>query len=349
MISAASSMTVAKRTSIALVLAAFSFVPAVAHASEADVLFKEGRVLLDEKKYDEACPKLAESQRLDPGAGTLVALALCHEGQGKTATAHAELKEAAALGRKVGRNDLAGAAEKKATAMEASLAKLVVRMPKGETGYEVRADGERLPAERLDRPFAVDPGEHRVEVSAQGKVAKTYAVRLSGAGVVEILVDRLEDAPVPAVAAAPAPTPSPKARPIVVTNEPPPEADTNRGGGQRALGVIGMVAGAGAIVAGGVFAAKGISEKSAADRVCSSRPCNEQAEIEGNANAKESMNIAMISAAAGTGAIAIGAIVYFTAPSRSSSAAVTPPKRATARVVPQTSPSQVGLSLQGTF
>ncbi len=345
MISAASSMTVAKRTSIALVLAAFAFVPAVAHASEADVLFKEGRALLDAKKYDEACPKLAESQRLDPGAGTLLALALCHDGQGKTATAHAELKEAASLGRKIGRNDLANAAEKKAAAMEPTLAKLVVRMPKGETGYEVRADGDRLSADRLDAPFAVDPGEHRVEVSAKGKVSKTYAVRLSGAGLTEILVDRLEDAPAPAIAAAPAP----KSRPLVVTAEPPPEADGNRGGGQRALGVITMVAGTGAIVAGGVFAAKGFSEKAAANRVCSSRPCNEQAEIEGNANARESMNIAMISAAAGTGAIAVGAIIYFTAPSRSSTAAATPPKKTTARVVPQTSPTQLGLSLQGTF
>lgn len=347
MISAASSMTAAKRTSIALVLAAFAFVPAVAHASEADVLFKEGRALLDAKKYEQACPKLADSQRLDPGAGTLLALALCHEGQGKTATAQAELKEAAAMGRKIGRSDLANAAEKKAAAMEPSLSKLVVRMPKGESGYQVRADGEPLAAERLDAPFAVDPGEHRVEVSAKGKVSKTYAVRLSGAGLTEILVDRLEDAPSPkpAIAAAPAPKPSP----IVVTSEPPPEADGNRGGGQRALGVIGMVAGTGAIIAGGVFAAKGLSEKSAANRVCSTRPCNEQAEIEGNANARESMNIAMISAAAGTGAIAIGAIVYFTAPSRSSSAAVSPPKKATARVVPQTSPTQLGLSLQGTF
>lgn len=347
MISAASSMTVAKRTSIALVLAAFAFVPAVAHASEADVLFKEGRALLDAKKYDEACPKLAESQKLDPGAGTLLALALCHEGQGKTATAHADLKEAAAVGRKIGRNDLANAAEKKAAAMEGSLSKLVVRMPKGEAGYEVRADGERLSADRLDAPFAVDPGEHRVEVSAKGKVSKTYAVRLSGAGLTEILVDRLESAPAPAPAIAAASAPKP--RPIVVTSEPPAEADGNRGGGQRALGVIGMVAGTGAIIAGGIFAAKGLSEKAAADRVCSSRPCNEQAEIDGNANAKDSLNIAMISAAAGTGAIAVGAIVFFTAPSRSSSAAASPPKKATARLVPQTSPTNLGLSFQGTF
>jgi hypothetical protein len=250
------------------------------------------------------------------------------------------------MGRKVGRNDLASAAEKKAAAMEKSLSRLVVRMPKGEAGYEVRHGSDRLGADRLDTPFAVDPGEHRIEVSAKGKLSKSYAVRLSGAGLTEIVVDKLDDAP-----ASAAPAAAPAKGSLVLTTEPPAEADgasANRGSGQRALGIIGIVAGTGAIVAGGIFAAKGLSEKAAANRVCSTRPCNEQAEIEGNENAKESMNIGMISAAAGTGLIAAGAIIYFTAPSKTEHAAASP-KKATARVVPQTSPTQLGVSLQGTF
>lgn len=353
MISAASSTTAAKRLSIALVLAAFAFVPAAAHASEADALFKEGRALLDAKKYDAACPKLAQSHKLEPGAGTLLALSLCHEGQGKTATAHAELVEAARLGRKVGRHALANAAEKRAAAMEPTLSKLVVRMPKGERArYDVTCDGDALTADRLDAPFPVDPGEHRVEVSAKGKRSKSYAVRLAGAGLVEIVVDKLEDEPVAAApVVAPAAPPAPKAQSLVLTTEPPPEAasDANRGGGQRALGVITMVAGTGAIVAGGVFAAKGLSEKSAADRVCSTRPCNEQAEIDGNARAKESLNVGAISAAAGTGAIMLGAIIYFTAPSAPAKSAAAPSQKATARFVPVTTPTQVGMGLHGTF
>jgi hypothetical protein len=345
MISESSSMIATKRLSIAVVLAGAFLVPTLAYAQDADTLFKEGRALLDAKKYDEACPKLAESQRLDPGAGTLLALSLCHEGQGKTATAHDELKQAAALGRNKGRPELANAADKRAAAMEPKLSKLVVRLPKGERDrYDVTLDGTKLNGDRLETPFAVDPGEHKIEASATGKQSKSYVVRLNAAGVIEVVIEKLDDARVAAPVVAPAPRKEPA---LVLTTEPPADSsDARPGSGQRALGIITMVAGTGALVAGGVFVAKGVSEKSAADRICDGvTTCNETAEQEGIARAKESTMIGGIAAGAGAGALMIGAIIYFTAPSKSDS----PSKKASARVVPMTSPNQLGLGLTGTF
>jgi len=58
------------------------------NSGAAQSLFEEGVRLMKEKKYAEACPKLAESHKLEPGGGTDFNLAICPEGEGKPATAY---------------------------------------------------------------------------------------------------------------------------------------------------------------------------------------------------------------------------------------------------------------------
>jgi hypothetical protein len=71
----------------------------------AESLFQQGLGAMERGEYARACGLLAESQRLDPGGGTLLNLALCHERAGKVATAWARFHDALGIARRDARVD----------------------------------------------------------------------------------------------------------------------------------------------------------------------------------------------------------------------------------------------------
>ncbi len=71
----------------------------------AESLFEDARQLVTVGKVAEACPKFADSQRLDPSVATLLNLANCWEKLGRTATAWATYREAASAADAAGRKD----------------------------------------------------------------------------------------------------------------------------------------------------------------------------------------------------------------------------------------------------
>src|SRR5262249_17702632 len=118
-------------------------------------------------------PKLAESQRLAPGTGALLALALCHEKEGKTASAWAEFREVAPVARRDGRADRSQMAEEHAAALEPKLARLTVTgdpETAGVVGLVVRRDGAEMNRAAWGTPAPVDAGEWRLEASAPGRL-----------------------------------------------------------------------------------------------------------------------------------------------------------------------------------
>ena len=88
----------------------------LADKAAAQSLFDEGRKLMSAGKYADACPKLAESQKLDPGVGTQFHLADCYEKLGQTASAWAGFLEAASAAKSMGQADREKVARERAAA-----------------------------------------------------------------------------------------------------------------------------------------------------------------------------------------------------------------------------------------
>src|SRR5258708_29392092 len=107
----------------------------------AEALFEDGRTLVAAGKFAEACPKFADSEKLDPSASTLLNLANCWEKVGRTATAWATYKEAASLANGLGRKDYGTAALRHAESLAPKLARLPLALPHPLAGLQVKRDG----------------------------------------------------------------------------------------------------------------------------------------------------------------------------------------------------------------
>lgn len=202
-----------------------AFADAQADARVAQALFEEGRALMNDKRWAEACPKLAESQRLDPGGGTLLNLALCHAGEGKTATALVELHDALAAAIRDGRADREELAREAIAELEEEVPKLTVEVPPAARveGLEVKLDEAPLVPAAWGVATPVDPGAHVVRVTVPGRPPWTAVVSLAPRERKSVSVSPPTEAP--ALTALPAPVVSPsRAATYDVGTRPPPRA-----------------------------------------------------------------------------------------------------------------------------
>ncbi len=140
-----------------------------APATRAQTLFDEARDLMREGNFADACPRLAESQRLEPGGGTLLNLALCWEKAGRLGRAAQTFAAAEKQAIADGREDRRSFAVEHLGLLLARAPKAIIVgdiLPKG----AVRVDGELVPISQLGEPRPLDPGQHTIQVSAPGYV-----------------------------------------------------------------------------------------------------------------------------------------------------------------------------------
>jgi hypothetical protein len=171
--------------------------------------FDDGLKLLDQNKPAEACPKLEESQRLDPAMGTQFRLAECWEKLGRTASAWTLFRQVVSEAQAAGRDDRATVSSARAAALEPRLTRLsIVVAPSARVpGLTVRRDGTTVEEALWGQGIPVDPGEHLISASAPGKKSwETQQQARSGTVAVSIplLTPLLGEAASPPVGESPA-------------------------------------------------------------------------------------------------------------------------------------------------
>jgi hypothetical protein len=294
----------------------------------AESLFSEGRHLMSEGKLDEACPKLAESQRLDPAPGTALNLGICYERAGKTASAWFAFRDAEAAAASAGQKERAAVARKKAALLEASVPKVTVLVPSDVVipGLEIRSDGAVLAQAGWGAALPMDPGIHEVIATAPGRQRWATTLRVeAGASRVSVTVPRLEPArSVVAVSQPPSPVNPPRvawADTAPLANDRAPgtpsvaDAGTSRGKVQRVAGIA--VAGAGlvAVGVGAYFGLRAASTYHDALDACGGTPaCTSDRGLQLRHDADPQMIAADVGFIAGAALLSGGAILYFTSP-----------------------------------
>lgn len=299
----------------------------------ATTLFKEARALLEAGKVSEACPKLVESQRLHPAGGTLLNLAVCHERDGKTATAWTEFREARAIAVRDGRDERIELADEHLKALEPKLSKLVIVVPHDVDvpAMEVRVDERAVLRPAWGTGIALDPGEHVIEAVAPGKEPwRTQVTVLPDADLKTMVVPAWQDA-----AAAPV-TPPPPIAPSPVVTERPPVTSPDRTGA-LIVGGIGL----GTIAIASYFGLHAIAKHQESQDACTTRPCSSTS-TDLNASAKTFADISTVTFAVGIASLGLGVYLWFFTGNSSGGAR-------SVRVVPSVAPGRGTLDLTTRF
>jgi hypothetical protein len=237
--------------------------PSAGDKAAADLLFTDAEKLVEAGQFAVACPKLAESQRLDPQLGTLLHLADCYEKNRQTASAWASFREATELAAKKG-DPREQVAKDRAAALEPKLARVTIVVPPGSdvAGLEVQRDGQSVARVLWGSAVPVDPGKHAVVARAEGRESFSKDLDVSDAGqTVSVSIPIL----------APNTTASPSPSPPGASHDAAPGGPPQSGG--SALKTVGwIVAGVGVagLVTGGIFAAITASKGNDADAICPS-------------------------------------------------------------------------------
>jgi len=267
---------------------------------------------MDIKNYRDACPRFAESQRLDPAAGTLMNLATCEEKIDKLASAWQHWKES--VDSLPAMDDRIPFARARVASLETRLPHLKINLSQGAgTGGKVFRDEIELEGPGQGVWLPVDSGPHLVIVRMPGHQDAQISIIIADGEEKQIDVH-------PGMA-----------DPVAETH--------NRSNLPRTLGWVAGgigIAGIGTAVVTGVMLA---NAKNTVDANCIDKICTDQRGVDA---ASRGHDLVFVNTAAWiVGAAGIGLGAYFLISSS--------PDGKVAALVPLATPSGPGLSCVGTF
>jgi hypothetical protein len=261
----------------------------------AQSLFDQGVELMDKQDYAAACPKLAESQRLDPAGGTLLNLGLCREKEGKIASAWIAYNDAYSQAIKDGRKDREDTARARIDALGDKISKITVDVPAevaAVPGLQVKLDGTELRQPAWGSPSPIDKGDHELAATATGKIAWSQTVHVDADGVtLRVAVPPLTDAPKP----------------------PPTEAEPVKTSPQKTVAFVTGGVGVALLVLGTTTGILAIDRRKQSDSECPSNQCTQRG-VDLNDQAKTLAWISDFGIGLGAAALVTGIILLATAP-----------------------------------
>jgi hypothetical protein len=294
--------------------------------TQAEKLFEEGKGLLREKKVDEACDKLDESQRLDPAVGTLGLLAYCREMQERTATAWRTYLLAAEMAEKGGDAPRAKVARERAAALEGSLSRVRIQGTGIPKGFVLTCDDRVFPEEEWDSGLPADPGPIEIVARAPGFQPWSVQMDLAKGASLTIRVPALQP---------------------VVEQKPPeqvPIVERTRREPNFVPGAV--VGGAGVLLlgVGSYFGLRAISKNDASKEHCVGTACNpEGGELRDDA--KQAATVSTVTIGLGLVGVGVGAVLLMGEMNREDQKQ----PAAAVRVAPEVGPGVAGIGVRGVF
>ena len=282
-------------------------------AAAADAMFAEARRLLAAGDVKAACPKFAESYRLDPALGSLLNLAACHEKEGRVATAWSEYRDAEAQALKAKDDKRAAYSKKQAAAIEPRVPRLAIAVTETPPGFAVTRNAAPVGEAAYGMSLPIDPGPQDLAATAPGRERWTKRVTLAEGARLRLVVPDLAVAKeAPAVAAKHSPGPVDSTTTAPLPSTPPEPLAPPPSSGHRVAGFAVGGVGLAALAAGAVFAGLTAGQKAAADERCPNKQCDALG-LDDIATARTYAWVSDLTFGAGGALVLIGGILALTA------------------------------------